>query len=175
MATSTIEQKRMRQQQERFLRTKNKHPSLTDAQIIEKMKQEDFDGLPVERRFKLFESYISQAIQQLAAEMNNLRHNDAVLAEAMDVNFKSFAKILAKLGVSDEDQKKFIEEAAAEVNAARAKKIAELEASMKAQADEAEKAKVAAGVSTGKLIDTGEVDANGSPIPHPDGATVFGD
>lgn len=176
---SKIEEKRLRQLQERFKRIKNDHPDWSPQQIMQEIERQNYEALPVDKKLEHFKGLMAQSLRSVFDEINNLRYNDGVLADSMDLNFKAFTKILDKLGVSPEEQKKYILEAEAEIKADREKAAAARDqgekTAQKEAADTSEKARVEEAMKAAETkVDLGGTDANGSPVPPPDGATVFG-
>lgn len=133
-----------------------------EAQVDAVIAREDYERLPVAEKLKRLEHFVASALGQLGQEMGNLRHNDGVLADAMDVNFRSIAKALTKAGVSMDDQKKIVEEVQKEMEA---EAQARAEAAEKAQKEVEEKARAS---------DTKQVDVPGEAPAAPAEATTFG-
>lgn len=102
-------------------------------------------------------------LQSLAQELANLQHNDQVLADAMDANFRAITKIFVKLNVPQEEQAKLLIECDAEIKAERKAKAEARAAAAKKAQEVAEKKEVVA-----------EVGKAGEPAPPPEGATEFG-
>lgn len=158
---SKIQLKKMQQYQERRRRMINK--GVPEAQVDAVIAREDYEKLPVADKLKRMEGFIASALGQLGQEMTNLRHNDQVLSEAMDVNFTAIARALVKLGISNEEQKAIIDavneelEQAAQRRQEAAKKAHE-EAQKKAAADDL----------------AAQAEPAGEPPPPPEEATQFG-
>jgi hypothetical protein len=172
---SKIELKRMRAYQERRQRLINKGVAPDKVDMV--LAAEDYANMPVPEKLKRLEGILQNSFQQVAIEMANLRHNDGVLADAMDLNFKSFAKMLVKLGIPLEDQGKIIAETEKEMAEERRKQSETASKAAQAAQENIEQAKAEEALKKAEQpILTGPegVDANGSPIPPPDGATVFG-
>lgn len=115
---SKIDQKRQqifRDRMERFIAK-----GMTPEQAVEAIQREDYERLPVPDKIKRLEGALIGNLQAIAGDMSNLRKNQTDLADAMDVNFRGFEKILAKLGVSVEDQRAMLKEAEDEIGAERA-------------------------------------------------------
>ena len=182
---SKIDEKRMRAQQERLRRTMNTHKCDEQA-AIKIMQQEDLARLPLATRFENLEKFTVYSVQamrqrsnELQGNLTNLFQNQGSLAESIEVNFRAFARMIAKLGISLEEQKKFIDEAAAE-RQAELKKMAE-EAEAEKKAEEAKKVaetKKAEEQTANQVLAEAEkprlVEAPVEPRPIPEGATVFG-
>jgi hypothetical protein len=106
-------------------------------------------------------------MQHLAQEMVNLRHNDQVLADAMDLNFRAVAKALELAGIPLDKQQEIIKLAQEEIQKdregmAEAQKKAVEHMEKKAK-DESEK----------EAVET-ETDVPGEAPPAPTEATQFG-
>lgn len=167
---SKIDQKRMAAREERRRRLINKGVPEDKVELM--MAQEDFQALPIAEQLLRTRNALEMAIQMLARDIHSLRHNENVLADSMDVNFRAFSKLLTKLGVSAQDQKAAVEEAERELHeeklaSARAKREQNEQQMAQSEAD---------------AIRKEGIDANGSPVADelppvtpPDGATVFGD
>lgn len=128
-------------------------------QVEELMAREDYEALPIEKKLERVHAAANASMRRLGLEMQNLHHNDQILADSMDVNFRALAKMLAELGVSEEKQKEAIEKAREDIKS-------ELEAREQAMAAAAEKAR------NDKLEETAR--KAGDPLPPPEEATVFG-
>lgn len=122
---SKLEQKRQQIFNDRIQRYMGQGMSQQDA--IARVQREDWERTPAEEKLKRFEGILFGNIEGLAKDMTLLKQNQEMLANIMDVNFKAFDKVLRKLGVSEEEQKKFVDEAIQEVHAEQqARKAAEL-------------------------------------------------
>ncbi len=88
---------------------------LSDEQMAARLAREQYLKLPIDQKIRKLEQFISASVAKLGEEMVNLRHNDQVIADAMDVNFRAMSKLMTKLGVSPEEQGKVLEEAQQEV------------------------------------------------------------
>lgn len=124
---------------------------LTLEQAIQKIQREDYDQLPIDSKLKRLEGMLVGNVQGIAKDITLLRQNQTELADVLDVNFRAFEKILAKMGIPVEDQRTILAEAEAE-----------WKAEQKASKEEAAKKEVAANVDK-----AGEA-------AMPNGATVFG-
>lgn len=129
-------------------------------EIIDRIiDQELYDKLPIDQKVSHLEHVLAhermvlnRALNNLAGEMISLRNNQEVLADSMDCNFRAMERILTKLGMDSDTQKKVIEEvttaffeekkAAATAKMAemqRANEAAEKEAKEKSEASEKER------------------------------------
>jgi hypothetical protein len=136
---------------------------------------EDYHNLSDSQKIKRLEGILSSTFQNFAKELNNLRHNDTVLADAMDVNFKAFSKMLVKVGVPLEEQQTFIQDAQKEMNEERAMEIAAKHAATKAKADASEKSRAEEALKEAESRIAADVAAEElSAVPTPEGATEFG-
>lgn len=158
---SKIQVKKMQQYQERRRRMVNKGVPVEQVDAV--IAREDYEKLPVGDKLKRMEGFIASALGQLGQELVNLRHNDQVLSEAMDVNFTAIARALVKVGVPLDEQRKIIDAVNEEIEQAAQRRQ---EAAKKAH-DEA-KAKVAQDNLATQSEPAGE------PPPPPAEATTFG-
>lgn len=158
---SKMQMKKIQQYQERRRRLINK--GVPEAQVEAVIAREDYEALPVAEKLKRLEGFVASALGQLGQEMSNLRHNDQVLSEAMDVNFTAIARILEKLGVSHDDQRKILDAVNEEIEAAAQRRM---EAAKKAQEEAKKKA------ATDDLA--AQAEPSGEPPPPPAEATTFG-
>lgn len=162
---------------ERLL-AKGVKPEMVDAIL----QQQDFESLPVDKRVNLMARNLNNLLGQVFRDIDALKHNDTVLADSMDLNFRAMAKCLEKAGVAPEDQKAIIEETQKELEAEiKARMEAEAEA-IKAQAaaqakaqEESEKAKIEAEAQehAAKSIVADSQPEQGAP-EFPEAAQVFG-
>lgn len=127
------------------------------------IQKEDYERLPITEKMKRLEATMMGGLQSLAQELANLQHNDQVLADAMDANFRAITKIFVKLNVPQEEQAKLLIECDAEIKAERKAKAEARAAAAKKAQEVAEKKEVVA-----------EVGKAGEPAPPPEGATEFG-
>lgn len=158
-----LELKRMQQFQDRLRRLMNK--GLTEAQAKEAIAKEDWDNLSPAKKIARLQHFTVMMTSGLRYDITALQDNDGELADAMDINFKAFAKILAKLGVSFEEQAGAIAEAQAEIQADKEKKAREEKAKEKGQKDASEVEAIKA--------EAKEQEASGE-TSVPEGATEFG-
>lgn len=161
-----IEIKRAQQREERRRRLINQ--GVPEDKVDQVMVNEDYNNLPLDRRFQDFRSQVVKAIQALSMDVMNLQHNDRVIADAMDTNMRAMSKCLNKVGVPTEDQAQIMKDVISELTEERAKQqqaiAEEQQKSVEAQIEE-ELASAERGIVSSE-------EPEGSPIP--DGATVFG-
>jgi len=100
-------------------RQRHLNKGIPAERVDQVIAREDYERLSVEEKVKRLENNIGGALRQLAGELQNLRHNDGVIAEAMDVNFRALGKIFAQLGVSTEQQKAYLKDVAEEMQRER--------------------------------------------------------
>ena len=113
--------KRMRIWQERVQRYMKSHPQSTPADAQKALQMEDYAKLPVDEKLKRTQQYFGLMVgkfqeavnKQLDSMMQNLYGMDG----SMQVNFRAIARVLVNLGISVEDQRKMIAEAEAEIRA----------------------------------------------------------
>lgn len=175
---SKIDQKRQqifRERMQRKMGEKTKDGTLkTQQQALQEIQREDYDAMPLEKKFARLETIVSQSFQNLAQEVVGLNQSHISIADAFDINYRAMQKIFHKLGVTDEEQKVFIDAAQKEVIEEKqkaAKQQAEARmAANKAAADAREKAAVEAET---KAPAHANGEAPEAPA-HPTEATVFG-
>lgn len=129
---SKIDEKRIRQYQERRRRLINK--GVPAEKVDQAIAEEDYRSMPVEKKFERLEALVANSVKRMSSDMLALRHNDGVLADSMDSNFKAMARCLEKAGVSLADQSAIISAVNAEIAAEREQKMA---AKMQAEAEKA--------------------------------------
>lgn len=172
-----LELKRAQAHMERVKRMINKgmDPSKVEAAIAE----EDYRALPVERKFEMLLHSVKSAIGGFAGDINELRHNDGIISDVIDVNARAFSKIFTKLGISLEEQSTLIKEADAEIRAEFQKRLDDRnEAQRQVLKDQAEKAEKKTLDDLKKAeakdgVSPEQIPADPNPIPE--GATTFGD
>ncbi len=158
--------KRMQAYEERKRRLINKGvaPDKVDGVIA----AEDYNALPVEKKFERLEKLTSQLFQGLQKDIMALRHNDGVIADAMDINLRAVARSLEKAGVTKEMQGQIIREVETELRAEQQKRMEEQQAARKAKSEK-ELMELEAGKKT-TLLETEPA----IPAEEPAEATVFG-
>lgn len=172
---SAIEVKRQKIYLERFKRLLNK--GVAKEKIPGILAKEDYDNMPLAEKFEQYKKTDLAATRRLAGDINALQYNDGVLADSMEANFRAFAKMLVKLGLSPEDQKALVKEAEEEIQTERKQK-------MEQQKLATEMRQKAALEAREKKLKDELVKAEGKPaldqgvppeeIPPPEEATVFG-
>lgn len=173
---SKIEEKRQQIFMDRLKRkmsTKNKDGSeKTQQQALQEMAKEDYDALPLQKKFERLEAIVAQSFRGMSQEVVNLGQNHAAIADAFDINYRAIQKMFVKLGLSPEDQRLFIEESQAEVLAERREQMARAQADrlnqQRAAQDALEQQQVEAGMKKAPATEE-----TGAPPPPPE-ATVFG-
>ena len=156
-----LDQKKQQIWQDRMRRHMAKGMSEEDARAL--IRKEDYDALPLEKKFQRLEAVCMGAVDGLANDLRSLLYNDGVISDAMDANLKAITKAFEKLGITKEEQAALLKEAEVEVKAEREARIRAREAEiLMAQ----EKAKV------GTLQEG--ADKPGVPDAPPADATVFG-
>lgn len=172
---SKLDLKRRQQYMERRQRLINKgvDPKKVDMVIAE----EDYRALPMDKKLERFMVTVSQSFREFANDMQALQHNNNLLADAMDVNFRAMARCLIKAGVLPEQQSVIIKEVEAEIMATRQaqidahKKASEAKAVAEAAVTESSVAEAELNKAEGKPT---IVPDDAAPLPIPDGATTFG-
>jgi DNA-binding transcriptional MerR regulator len=149
-----IEEKRAKIYADRRARALGR--GIPEAQVDEMLAKEDFDRLPVDEKLRRTTGAIVSDLQRLQAGINNLRQNDGVLAESMDVNFRALSKILVKLGITVEEQREIMNLSVAEIQAENQARIEMQVAAQKARAPVEQ-----------------QIEQAGTPSDPPPEATVF--
>ncbi len=127
---------------------------------------EDYKNLPLDEKFEKFQSLTAQALIGLQQDIMNLQHNDTVIADAMDINLKAMARALEHAGIDKERQQSIMKEVEQEIQRDQQQMKVAREAARKVAREAQEKKTVESEVDKGPADET--------PIPLPDGATVFG-
>ena len=153
------ELKRAQVFQERVNRKVNK--GMSQEQAFQEVQKEDHESQPLPQRMGKIESVLAGAFKEISQEMQSLRHNDGIISEAFDVNYRAIGKMFELLGIDKNKQKDIVEAAVKEMNEAR-------EAAKKAQAEAKEKARFVEEIKSAKILTPDEV------VQAPAGATVFG-
>lgn len=161
-----VDIKRMQAREERRRRLLNN--GVPEDKVDAVMAAEDYQNLPVDKKLDRFERIVSQALQGLQRDIMALRHNDGVIADAMDINLKAMARALEKAGITKEAQNDIIREVEKELREEQ-KRQAEAEVEARRMASEkAEKERMEAEANAKPAIAS-----EGEPEPVPEGATVF--
>lgn len=166
---SKIDEKRQRILMERLQRKMGS--GMSREQAIMAIQKEDFDALPLDKKFARLESVVANSLRGLSQEVMNLSQGHMAIADAFDINYRAIQKLFTKLGVTPEEQKAFIEESQKEVIEERKKIIETRQAQMQAERDAAEKARMEAEAKPAEK-QVAEPAPEGSEIPKE--ATVFG-
>lgn len=125
---------------DRIKRHMAKGLTFQDAQRA--IQKEDYDRMPIAEKVKRLENILAMNLHGMYQDIKLVKSNQDVLADAMDVNFKGFEKILKKLGVSDEERKQLMDEAEAEFKAEREAAIVAAEAKQAKQTEDMQKQEV---------------------------------
>jgi hypothetical protein len=115
--------KQQQKLEERLKRTMNQY-KINREQALQKIQEEDWNDLPPDKKIRRLEALLSNIVKQIGGDIMNLRSNDSEIADAMDVNLRAFSKMLEKLGITVEEQDKYLTEARAEIAAENAAKKA---------------------------------------------------
>jgi hypothetical protein len=135
----------------------------TPEQAYAAIQREDYDRMPVDDKVKRLEGMLVGNIQSLSNDVSMLHKNEKDLADVMDVNFRAFERMMVKLGLPLEEQRKILVEVEAELRA-------ELEARTAARATQQRMAEEEAK----KEVLATTVDEPGEAQKAPEGATIFG-
>lgn len=168
-----IDMKRAQAYQERRKRLINK--GVAPDKVDQVIAEEDYNALPTEQKLKRVVAYFTQHIQGLARDINNLTFNNNSLVGAMEVNNRAFEKGLAKLGLTEEDKKKFLDEAETEIRAEFKARADKMKKDEEEKTKKAEQAQEDAMVASLKRAETPSDAETAVPQEIPDGATTFGD
>lgn len=181
--TSKIDEKRQEIFRDRVKRKMGE--GATEEQAITYVLREDYAALPIEQKFARLESMVANAVNQLTENVNVLRQNERVVADAFDINYRAVEKMFKKLGVPSDEQNAILDECRKEVAEDRAKQMAAHEAEMKDRAlNQANAQVMAEGKEVSDELNKTEKQPIGldapsdrpvGPDPHvADGATEFG-
>ena len=163
------EMKRMQALEERKRRLINNgvDPNHVDQVIA----REDYDNLPMDKKLARFEEIFLRSLQGLQKDIIALRHNDGLLADALDINIKVISRCLQKVGVDVATQNALISEVEKELAEEQRQRMAAQSAATAIEQEQQEKDRIEKELSTNHKIVGGE-EPKGSEIPE--GATVFG-
>lgn len=129
---SKIEEKRQQIFRDRVRRKMG--DGKTEEQAIQAIMQEDYEAMPLDKKFARLESAVANAINGLMHNVNTIRQNEHVVADAFDINYRALAKMMAKLGLSQEEQNAIIDETKKEVEVGRQAELAERQKAQEAAA-----------------------------------------
>lgn len=137
-------------------------------QVDRVLAEEDWKNMPVAEKVARLEVTLTKVYQGLTRDILALRQNQGDVGAAFDINNRMVFKMMVKLGISPEDQKKISDEAHAEYIAdEKARKEAEAAAHKKLQEDQ-EKVKAEA-VEKEKIVEQTKEDGKN---PEPAGAEI---
>jgi hypothetical protein len=164
---SKIDIKRMQAREERRRRLINR--GVPEDKVDAVMAAEDYQNLPIDKKLDRFEYIVSQALQGLQRDILALRHNDGVIAEAMDINLKAMSRALEKAGVSKEAQGDIIREVEKELREEQEKRARAEQEALRLAAEQSERERIEAELSSKPSLSSDEAPA----VEIPEGATVF--
>lgn len=172
---SKVDMKRAMAHQERRKRLINK--GVAPDKVDQAIAEEDYQALPTEQKLKRVVAYFSQIIQGMAQDINALNHNSNAIIDTMEVRNKAYEKGLEKLGLTEEDRKKFLADAEIEVRAEFEKRQADLRKKEEDKQKAIEKAKEDAAVKALNQAEGKPEASTAAPAAPsiPEGATTFGD
>lgn len=159
---SKREQKKYQQYQERRQRLIN--DGINEENVDAVIAQQDYTSLPTDKKIQRLEMILRQSFTQIGQDIESLRHNDLMIADAMDINMRSMSKCLTKVGVPLEEQKTIIEDVQREMAEAHRQLVED----RRKREEEAEAQKLHA-----VLSQEAKPEDAGSPVV-PAEATVFG-
>lgn len=116
---SKIDQKRQQIFMDRLKRHMGK--GLTQQQAVQAIQMEDYAAMPLDKKFANLERIVAQTFRNLSNDIMNLSQGHMAIGDAFDINYRAIQKVFIKLGISNEEQKVFIDEAQKEVIEARKK------------------------------------------------------
>jgi len=179
---SKLDEKRQRIFQERMQRHMGK--GLTQEQAFRAIQKEDYDALPLDKKFQRLEHMVSSALQNFAEEIMNLSQGQNAIGDAFDINYRAISKMFEKVGLPLKDHAEFMKLAQEEHIEVRKKAIeaqqAAQKAAMESQQAEAKKAQeTSEGATIEKELKAAESKkiVGGEAPPEstlPTEATVFG-
>jgi len=165
---NNIDAKRQAIREEKKRRLMNK--GISEERAEEMVSMQEHDNVSDEKKITRLENLFIQTFQGLQRDILALRHNDGVIADAMDINLKAMSKSLEKAGVSKEQQGEIIKEVEMELREEQRKKLEAQEMARKMSEDQLEKERMDALAKEDKGLQTSEPE--GSEIPTE--ASVFG-
>lgn len=118
---SKIEEKRQQIFRDRVHRKMS--GGMTENKAVQSVMQEDYNAMPLDKKFARLEMMVANAIQQLMNNVNTIRQNEHVVADAFDTNYRAIDKMFQKLGITPEQQQEFMAEARKEVAADHIKEM----------------------------------------------------
>lgn len=154
---------------ERRKRAINK--GVPEEKVDQYLREEDFRNMSPAEKIQRLEGLMARTFQGFSQDLIRLRQNDGAIGDAFDINNRAMLKMFIKLGLTPEDQKAIMEEAAKEFSEEKAARIA---ARQKAQEEAQKKADEEA--EKAKLVQ----ETKDAPAPTPQGveppteATQFG-
>jgi transposase len=173
---SKIDEKRQEIFRERVSRKMGE--GKTEDQAVNAILREDYNALPLDQKFARLESMVSGTIQSLMSNINTLRQNERVVADAFDINYRAVEKMFKRLGIPEEEQNAIIDECRKNVIAERAQFMAEQEAAQQAQAGALSEKAVSDELTKAEQKPVGLETVDERPVgpdPHVEaGATEFG-
>lgn len=163
-----IDAKRQAIREERKRRLMNK--GVSEQRAEEMILNQDHDNLSDDKKIQRLETLFVQTFQGLQRDIIALRHNDGVIADAMEINLKAMSKCLEKAGISKEQQGEIIKEVESELREEQKRKMEAQAMAEKMASDQAEKARMEQLSKEESKMTSAE--AEGSEIPSE--ASVFG-
>lgn len=158
----------------RELRRQELRKAKVPEEMVEAMlEREEYEALPVDQKISRLEHIVAGMSRQVGKDIHNLEYNDGQIADALDVNLRAVAHMFEKLGISREEQIRFMGEAEKEL---AAELEAKKEAEKKAAAPPAPPAPTeAAAVETELAKAERPALTEEAPVKHeiPEGATTF--
>lgn len=172
---SAIELKRQKIWMERYKRLVNK--GIDPKKIPLMLAEEDYKNMPLAEKFEQYKKLDMAANRRLAQDINGLQHNDGVLADSMDINFRAFAKMLVEAGISLERQSAILKETEVEIQEDRKKQAEQRKRATEMRQKAAQEAREQK-LKEELVKAEGKPALTEAPPPEesapPDGATVFG-
>jgi DNA-directed RNA polymerase subunit L len=149
---------------------------MSEEAAFRAVQQEDYDNMPVDKKLLRFQNAVQAAINNLSRDIMELRHNDQVIADAFDINYKVIERVFAKIGISDEERKTYLEEARKELSEERQRRAEAIAKQQKEAAEAEEKARVEAEAKAAdaKTVTPAQAEGSDPDARAAEGATVFG-
>lgn len=132
-----IDAKRQAIREERKKRLMNK--GVSEQRAEEMISNQDYDNLSDDKKIQRLENLFVQTFQGLQRDILALRHNDGLIADAMDINLKAMSKCLEKAGITKEQQGEIIKEVEAELREEQKRKMEAQAMAEKMASDQSEK------------------------------------
>lgn len=162
MTKADIRRMQAHEERKRRLINNGTDPDKVEATIA----AQDYAALPLEKKFDRMDRVMSQALRALQQDIMSLRHNESLIADAMDINLRAVARSLEKAGVTKEMQIDIIKTVETEVRDEQRRRAEAQQAAHKAKSEK----ELMENEANTKPSLTNEA----TPADAPEGATTFG-